>query len=157
VVARDSFGNGAETYGFMTAAMGVGAVVGGLYVAARGRTGLPVLVRSATLFTIVLAAAAAAPTLWLELVALFLVGAVSVGFLSQGGSTLQLGSEPTMRGRVVALWLVALQGTTPIGGPIAGVVTEYLGGRAGLVLAAAACAVAAAIGWLVARSHKDFR
>ena len=153
VVARDSFGNGAETYGFMTAAMGVGAVVGGLYVAARGKTGLPVLVRSATLFTIVLSAAAVAPTLWLELVVLFFVGAVSVGFLSQGVSTLQLGSDPSMRGRVVALWLVALQGTTPIGGPIAGVVTEYLGGRAGLVLAAAACAVAAVIGWLVVRSR----
>jgi len=151
VMARDSFGNGAETYGFMTAAMGAGAVVGGLYVAARGQTGLKVMVRSAALFTVVLATAAVAPTLWLELIALFFVGAVSVGFLSQGGSTLQLGAEPTMRGRVVALWIVALQGTTPIGGPIAGVVTEYLGGRSGLVLAAAACAAAAGIGWLVNR------
>jgi len=153
VMARDSFGNGAQTYGFMTAAMGAGAVVGGLYVAAKGQTGLKVMVRSAALFTVVLAIAAVAPTLWLELIALFLVGAVSVGFLSQGSSTLQLGAKPTMRGRVVALWIVALQGTTPIGGPIAGVVTEYLGGRSGLVLAAAACAVAAVIGWLVDRNH----
>jgi MFS family permease len=109
------------------------------------------MVRSAVLFTIVLAIAAAAPTLWLELVALFCVGAVSVGFLSQGSSTLQLEAEPTMRGRVVALWAVAFQGTTPIGGPIAGVISEQFGGRAGLVLAAAACAVAAGIGRLIAR------
>ena len=151
VVARDSFGNGPETYGFMTAAMGVGAVVGGLYVAARGRTGMRIMVRSAALFTVVLALAAVAPTLWLELVALFFVGAVSVGFLSQGASTLQLEADPSMRGRVVALWAVAFQGTTPIGGPIAGVVAEQFGGRAGLLLAAMACAAAAGIGWLIAR------
>lgn len=151
VVARDSFGNGPETYGFMTASMGVGAVVGGLYVAARGRTGLAAMVRSAALFTVALVLAAVAPTLWLELVALFCVGAVSVGFLSQGSSTLQLEADPTMRGRVVALWAVAFQGTTPIGGPIAGAVSEQFGGRAGLILAAAACAAAAVMGWLIAR------
>lgn len=151
VVARDAFGNGPETYGFMTAAMGAGAVVGGLFVAARGQTGLRVMVRSAVLFGTALALAAVAPTLWAELIALFFVGSMSVGFLSQGSSTLQLNAEPTMRGRVVALWAVAFQGTTPIGGPIAGVVAERFGGRAGLVLAAAACAAAAGIGWLIAR------
>jgi len=76
---------------------------------------------------------------------------VSVGFLSQGSSTLQIEADPTMRGRVVALWAVAFQGTTPIGGPIAGVVSEQFGGRAGLLLAAMACAAAAGVGWLIAR------
>ena len=157
VVARDAFGHGPATYGFMTAAIGAGAVVGGLYIAARGETGLWAMVRSATLFTVVLAFSALAPTLWLELVALFAVGAVSTGFLSQGSSTLQIEADPTMRGRVVALWAVALQGTTPIGGPIAGVISERFGGRAGLVLAAAACAVAAVIGWWMARRPHDHK
>ena len=157
VVARDDFGNGPETYGFMTAAMGIGAVVGGLYVAARGRTGLRAMVWASTLFTVVLGLAAAAPTLWLELVALFFVGAVSVSFLSQGSSTLQLGADPAMRGRVVALWVIALQGTTPIGGPIAGVISEHFGGRAGLVLAAVSCAAAAILGWWMARRLNERR
>ncbi len=39
IVARETFGGGAEVYGFLTAAMGVGAVVGGLVVAGSGRTG----------------------------------------------------------------------------------------------------------------------
>jgi len=154
VVARDSFGHGPATYGFMTAAMGAGAVVGGLYIAARGRTGLWTMVRSATLFTGALALSAVAPTLWLELVALFCVGAVSTSFLSQGNSTLQVEADPAMRGRVIALWAVALQGTTPIGGPIAGVISERFGGRAGLVLAAVACAVAAVLGWWMASESK---
>jgi len=124
VLAKQAFGDQASTYGFMTAAMGVGAVIGGLYVAARGQTGIRSLRNSAAVFTVVLVAAALAPTLWLELVALGLVGAASVGFLSKGNSTLQLAASPQMRGRVMALLAVAFLGSTPIGGPIAGWVSE---------------------------------
>jgi MFS family permease len=79
------------------------------------------------------------------------VGAASVAFLSKASSTLQLAAEPSMRGRVMALWSVAFLGSTPIGGPIAGVVAEHAGGRAGLLLGAAACLVAAGMGLLVVR------
>jgi MFS family permease len=54
-----------------------------------------------------------------------------------------------MRGRVMALWTVAFLGSTPIGGPIAGWVSQEFGGRAGLALGAVACFVAAAMGALV--------
>ncbi len=151
VVAKQTFGGGAQVYGFMTAAMGLGAVVGGLWVAARGRVGIRALVRSAAVFGAVIAAAALAPTLPLELLALTLVGAASVGFLAKGNSSLQLAASPGMRGRVMALWAVAFLGSTPIGGPIAGAVSEQFGGRAGLALGAAACLLAAALGGLVLR------
>jgi MFS family permease len=51
-----------------------------------------------------------------------------------------------MRGRVMALWFVAFQGSTPIGGPIVGVVMAALGARAGLGIGAVTCLVVAAIG-----------
>lgn len=151
IVAKQTFHSGSQAYGFMTAAMGVGAIFGGLWVAARGRTGVASLVHSSALFCLVLVAAALAPNLATELVALAAVGAVSVGFLAKGNSTLQLGAAPNMRGRVMALWAVAFLGSTPIGGPIAGWVSERYGGRAGLVLAAAACFLAAGLGALVLR------
>jgi MFS family permease len=151
VVASDTFHGDSAAYGFMTGSMGVGAVVGGLYVAARGRTGLRPLTSAVLAFGLLIAVAAAAPTLWLEVVALAFVGAASVSFLSKGNSTLQLAAEPGMRGRVMALWAVAFLGSTPIGGPIAGLITDAFGGRAGLVLGAAACLVAAALGLLVVR------
>jgi MFS family permease len=151
VLAKQTFGGQASTYGFMTAAMGVGAVIGGLYVAARGRTGTRALMNSAAVFTVVLTGAALAPTLWLELPALGLVGAASVGFLSKGNSTLQLVASPQMRGRVMALWTVAFLGSTPIGGPIVGWVSESLGGRAGLGLGALSCAAATLLGALSLR------
>ena len=74
-----------------------------------------------------------------------LVGAASVTFLAVGNSTLQLASRPDMRGRVMSLWAVAFLGTTPIGGPIAGYVSETAGGRAGLLMGGIACIVAAGV------------
>jgi MFS family permease len=135
----------------MTAAMGVGAIVGGLYAAARGRTGLVTLVRSAAVFGVLLALAAVAPSLWLELIALAAVGAASVTFISKGNSTLQLAAAPQMRGRVMSLWAVAFLGSTPIGGPVAGAVAQHVGARWGLGLGAVACGLAAALGAAVLR------
>jgi MFS family permease len=146
IIARETFGGGAEAYGFMTAAMGIGAVVGGLVVAGSGRTGTRAVIMSGYAFGIAILLAAAAPSLPIELVALTVVGAASVTFLAVGNSTLQLAARPEMRGRVMSLWAVAFLGTTPIGGPIAGYVSENAGGRAGLVLGGLACIVAAAAG-----------
>lgn len=151
VVARSTFHGGATAFGALTAAMGVGAVVGGLVVAGRGRTGLGQLVRAAATFGLVILLAAVAPDLGWEMAALTLVGAASVQFLSVANATLQLTAAPHMRGRVMALWAVAFLGSTPLGGPIAGTVADQLGGRAGFLLGGAACLVAAAGGALVLR------
>jgi MFS family permease len=152
VVAQQTLHGDSRTYGFMTAAMGAGAVLGGLYTASRGRTGPRALVVSSAAFGVVMLVAALAPGLAVELLALALVGAASVAFLSQGNSTLQLAAAPHMRGRVMALWSVAFLGSTPIGGPIAGAVAEHFGARAGLLLGAAASLAAAAFGgWILRR------
>ena len=154
VMATRTFDSGSKAYGFMTAAMGVGAVLGGLYSAARGTTGLRSLTRSAAVFAVVIAVAALAPNLGIELLALAAAGAASVSFLAKGNSTLQLTSEPSMRGRVMALWSVAFLGSTPIGGPIAGAVAQYAGPRWGLGLGALACAVAVVLAIAVVRRSR---
>ena len=64
VVAKQTFHGGAATYGFLTAAMGVGAVFGGLVTAARGRTGLRHLTIAALLFGVAILFAAARPGAW---------------------------------------------------------------------------------------------
>ena len=151
VLARSTYHGGAQAYGFLTAAMGLGAVIGGLGVASRSFTGTRALVWSAAIFGGVILLAAAAPNLAFACVAMALVGAGSVGFLAIGNATLQLSASPMMRGRVMALWAVAFLGSTPIGGPIAGYVSQHFGGRAGLILGGVSCLVAAAGGWYALR------
>ncbi|HET8741945.1 MAG TPA: MFS transporter [Gaiella sp.] len=149
VLARSSLEAGAQGYGYMTAAMGAGAVAGGLVVAARGRTGLRPLVLAAAGFGVLVVCAALAPNLTLELAALVLVGAASVSFIAIANSTLQLRSAPDMRGRVMGLWIVAFQGSTPIGGPLIGWIISRSDARVGLAVGAAAALVAAALGAVV--------
>ena len=146
VMASRGLHVGAAGYGFMTAAMGLGAVAGGLLVAARGRTGLLPLVVAAGAFGLAVTLAAVAPLLLLELPALAFVGAASIAFMSTGNSTLQLAAEPSMRGRVMSLWFVAFQGSTPIGGPIVGWVMAVAGARAGLGVGALTCLAVAVAG-----------
>ncbi len=141
----------ASGYGFMTAAMGLGAVAGGLTVATRGRTGSWPLALSAFGFAGAMALAALAPNLAVELLALLLVGAASVSFMSQGNATLQLRAAPEMRGRVMSLWFVAFQGSTPIGGPIIGAVMGSFGARAGLGVGAVACLSVGLMGLIAIR------
>jgi hypothetical protein len=84
--------------------------------------------------------------------------------MSTGSSTLELTAEPEMRGRVMWLWLVGFQDSTPSGAPIVGYTIAALGARAGLGLGALTCFIAAIAGHLAlnrnsprprARRHPD--
>jgi MFS family permease len=149
--AKHVFHGDSQTFGLMTSAMGIGAIAGGLIAAAVGRTGMRPMVLSAFGFGVVLCLAAVAPNLPLELVALGAVGFASVTFLAMGNSTLQLATDPQMRGRVMALWSVAFLGSTPIGGPLIGWITALSGARIGLGVGALSCFLAAGLGLLAIR------
>jgi MFS family permease len=150
-LVTDTFNEGATSLGWIFSAMGIGAVVGGLVSASRHATGIRPLVASSTAFGAATAITALAPTVQVAMASLLLVGAASVWFLSVGNATLQITSQPQMRGRVMALWAVAFLGTTPIGGPLIGWVAEHASPRWALGVGAATALAAAALGASVLR------
>src|ERR1700734_4127736 len=157
VLAERTFHGGAEAYGFMTAAMGVGAVIGGLFTAARGRTGFRPIIIASPGFGVAILACAFSPVLGLAYAALLFVGWASVSFIAIGNSTIQLTAEPSMRGRVIALWQVAFQGTTPVGGPAIGWIIALTDPRIGLAAGGASCFAAAIGGVALARRYRRAR
>jgi MFS family permease len=151
LLAKSSFDGGPQTYGLLVSAMGVGAIAGALAAGARGRVSMRILTAASAAFGGFTLLAAAAPTLWFELAALVLVGAASVTFAAGVNSILQLTVDPVMRGRVMALYSVVFLGSTPIGAPIAGWLSEAAGPRTGLLLGALAALVAAGAAVVVQR------
>ena len=133
LMASKVFGGGAGAYGVMASVMGAGAVLGGLISAARSRPRARSLCLAAIGWGIAITVAALAPDLPLELAALVFVGIGSITFNSYAKTTLQLAAAPAMRGRVMALWFLAWQGSTPIGGPLVGWIAQEAGPRWSLV------------------------
>jgi MFS family permease len=134
LLAKNTFHGDAGTYGAMATAMGAGAVVGGFVVAARTRVRAASLAVAAVGWGISITAAALAPTLIAEYAVLVLVGYGSISFNSLAKTALQLASVPWMRGRVMALWALAWQGSTPVGGPVIGWISEHYGPRPSLLV-----------------------
>ena len=137
LLARQSFGGGPESYSTLVIAMGAGAVAGAIAISSRERIGERWLVGSALAFGAFSLLAAAAPSLGLLAAALVPVGASSVTFAAGVNSTLQLGAAPAMRGRVMALFSIVFMGSTPIGGPIVGLISGAWDARVALGLAGA--------------------
>jgi MFS family permease len=134
LLARDEFHGGAGLYGAMTAVMAIGSVVGGLVTASRKEVSQRSLAVASIGWGAAITVAALAPDLAVEFAALVFVGYGSVSFNSLAKTSLQLTTAPIMRGRVMALWGVAWQGSTPIGGPLVGWVGGEFGGRASLIV-----------------------
>ena len=147
----------AATYSSMMVATGVGAIAGGLYTASHAEAREKQLLLTAAAFGVSIVAASLMPAYYAVLAVLVVVGALSVLFIALGNTTLQLTATPTMRGRVMALWSIAFQGTTPIGGPLIGFLSDKTNPRIGLAAGGISCLVAVLIGWLVFRQSRRLK
>ena len=94
---------------------------------------------------------AAVPDVALALVVAAVVGAASVAFMTATTAIAQVRTDQQMIGRVLAIQTVLLIGTTPIGGPILGAISDAFGARAPVVIGGIGALAAAAFGLLAAR------
>jgi predicted MFS family arabinose efflux permease len=143
-------------FGILLAIMGAGAVLGGLSMATRKGVSYRRLLRLSTIMGVMILFAAAAPTLGTEAVALFAMGASSFAFIAVANTTIQLTAAPEMRGRVMSLYAIAFLGSTPIGGPIVGWISQQWGPRVGFAIGGFAALLATAwAAWTLLRYRAD--
>ena len=145
--AKYTFDREATGYGILSSVMGVGSVIGGLLIARFGRATHKRLGFAAAFLGGSMLLAAVMPTFWTMSAALLLVGAGSVAFITMNSATLQLTSPVEVRGRVMALYITAIIGTTPIGGPIIGWIGQQIDPRATYITGGLACLLTAAFAW----------
>jgi MFS family permease len=131
--------------------MGGGAVVGGLLIATRNRPNIHRLTAIGAVFGVLILAVAVSPTLVVAFVLIVPMGAASIAFIATANATLQLRAEPSMRGRVMALYAIAFLGTTPIGSPLVGWISQVSSPRVALAVGGSATIVAS---MLTRRHHR---
>ncbi|SDL37925.1 Predicted arabinose efflux permease, MFS family [Modicisalibacter muralis] len=139
------FHGDAGQYGLLTSCLAVGSVIGALMAAKRDRPHMRLLCLSTLCFGTFCGLAALAPNeVWFA-VALMLTGLSALTFNTAATALMQLSTEPTMRGRIMALRIAITMGGTPIGAPIVGWLADYAGPRWAMAVAAASGIGAAAV------------
>jgi len=149
LMATQVFHKGAGAYGILGSIMAIGSVSGALLSARRGRPRLRLIIAAAVAFGLVEVVAGLMPT-YLAFVALLIpLGLCQMTLLNSANAMVQLGVDPVMRGRVMALYMAVLMGGTPFGAPLIGALAEAFGARwaliAGGLISASAALIAAAV------------
>jgi MFS family permease len=137
--------------------MAAGTMCGALFSASRPFPGMVLMAVSAGAFGIAVAVAAVMPSPLLFAIVLFFVGLAALTFMTASNSMMQLTTERTMRGRVLALRIAVVMGGTPIGAPLVGWVVDRFGARWALGVGALAGLAAAAVAVTYLVRHRRLR
>ncbi|MGY1705549.1 MFS transporter [Geodermatophilus sp. SYSU D00697] len=151
LMAREVFDLGAEAFGLLSTCFAVGSLSGALLSTRRSaRPRQRFLVGAAIVFGLLTIACGLVPGYWSFAVLLVPTGAAGLVFSVANNSFVQLGVDPQVRGRVMALYFMCFMGGTPLGAPLIGWVSEHLGAPWGLILGGAVAVVAGigAAAWL---------
>lgn len=118
-----------------------GSLVGALLAARRSGPSGRLIVRSAIIFALSMSGLAVSnvePVTW---ALLFIMGGAFMTLLNTVNATLQLSSDPALRGRVMSVYTLVLVGSTPVGAPLAGWVADRFGARTSIAIGAVAAAI----------------
>ena len=141
-----TFHGGAHLYGTLSSMMAIGSIAGALHVAGRRTPNLSILIASSFGFALMGTLAALMPSIVLFGLMLLVLGFMTQIFTTSTNSFVQLSTAPSMRGRVMAIYIGIFFGCTPLGAPLMGWVADAFGPRWSLGAGAFAGLIAGVIG-----------
>jgi MFS family permease len=140
LIAKQLFHRGASGYGFLSTALAMGACAGAVVATRRvKRPSQLFLIFAALAFGVAEIAAGLMPSFATTALLLVPTGLLMLTFTTATNASVQLGVEPTMRGRVMALYLICFMGGTPLGAPLVGWLASAAGPRWGLLSGGIVC------------------
>jgi MFS family permease len=150
---RDLHG-GDVTFTWLMSVVSCGSLLGALATARRKTIDIRTVSRNAVIFGMALGVLTFAPNQPSAFAVGFLVGLGSIMFMTAATAITQLAADPMMRGRVLALQAIVFLGSTPIGGPIVGAISEAFGARYSIALGSVATLAAAGFGFFTIRRSR---
>jgi len=145
LMARFALDIGAEGFGALNVAMGIGSTIGAFALATRVKTSMRLLLISAAVFAASIMVLAQAPNIGVALAMLVVTGILSVSFNATNNTLLQIEAREELRGRVLSLYMFLMIGTTPLGSAITGFVANSFDIRLALQINATLCLVGLAL------------
>ncbi|MEW2624917.1 MFS transporter [Streptomyces sp. NPDC048106] len=150
--ADNVFHVGAGGYSLLNTLMAAGSLGGALLAARRGSARMRLLIAAALAFGALEVVASLAPAYWLFAALMVPIGICGLTVNVTANTTVQMATDPAMRGRVMSLYMMVFMGGTPVGAPVIGWITDTYGPRVGFALGGVVSAAAAgAIGLVLAR------
>jgi MFS family permease len=140
--AKNTTHGGADVYGLLNTTLAVGSLAGAFLAARRSSVRVRFLFVTAAAFSTLMILLGIVPWLPAFMVVLVVLGAASTTFSTTANASVQLASDPHMRGRVMSLYMTVFMGGTPLGGPVSGWITDRLGAPAAMMICGGICLIA---------------
>lgn len=134
VLARNTFGSGADAYGLLSTTLAVGTLAGATLAARRaGTPRLRLFIGAVIAFGVFEILVGLMPNYTLVAILLVPTGALTLTFTTSAMNILQMSVPSEMRGRVMGIYMLCFLGGTPVGSPVLGWLADVLDPRAPLV------------------------
>ena len=151
LMATQVFGKGAGEFGILGSCLAIGSLAGALLAARRPHIRLRLLFVAAAGFGVAEIVAGLLPSYFAFALFAPVIGFATITLLNSSNATMQISSDPALRGRVMALYMTVVMGGTPLGSPFIGWIGEHVGARWTLIIGGVLVLVGVALAMLVFR------
>lgn len=154
LLAKFVLRGGPEMFGALTAALGIGSMVGALFVASRQKPTLRFIYAFAAAFGAIDIGISFSRHYTLTVILLLALGISSLSYIASTNTSLQINSPMHLRGRIMGLYVVIFAGSTPIGALFTGFMADWLGTARMILVEGSLCLVGVACGMVYLRRKR---